>query len=35
MGGAGCFVTTHGVGELSALNGVAGSMTEQVKSIRK
>ncbi|KAK3069044.1 hypothetical protein LTR53_012923 [Teratosphaeriaceae sp. CCFEE 6253] len=32
-GGAGCFVTTHGVGELSALNGVAGSMTEQVKSI--
>ncbi|KAK4554952.1 hypothetical protein LTR86_008100 [Recurvomyces mirabilis] len=30
---AGCFVTTHGVGELSALNGVAGSMTEQVKVI--
>ncbi|KAH7082083.1 pyruvate decarboxylase-like protein [Paraphoma chrysanthemicola] len=29
----GCFVTTHGVGELSALNGVAGSMSEQVKVI--
>ncbi|WPH01341.1 pyruvate decarboxylase [Acrodontium crateriforme] len=31
--GAGCTVTTHGVGELSALNGVAGAMTEQVKVI--
>nr|POE56216.1 pyruvate decarboxylase [Quercus suber] len=31
--GAGCLVTTHGVGELSALNGVAGSMTEQIKVI--
>ncbi|TKA30956.1 hypothetical protein B0A50_01924 [Salinomyces thailandicus] len=30
---AGCVVTTHGVGELSALNGIAGSMTEQVKVI--
>ena len=30
---AGCLVTTHGVGELSALNGVAGAMTEQVKVI--
>ncbi|KAH7392009.1 pyruvate decarboxylase-like protein [Phaeosphaeria sp. MPI-PUGE-AT-0046c] len=29
----GCFVTTHGVGELSALNGVAGAMSEQVKMI--
>ncbi|KAF2024272.1 pyruvate decarboxylase-like protein [Setomelanomma holmii] len=29
----GCFVTTHGVGELSALNGIAGSMSEQVKII--
>ncbi|GAB7346419.1 hypothetical protein MBLNU457_5116t1 [Dothideomycetes sp. NU457] len=29
----GCIVTTHGVGELSALNGIAGSMTEQVKII--
>lgn len=29
----GCFVTTHGVGELSALNGVAGSMSEHVKII--
>jgi len=26
-------VTTHGVGELSALNGIAGAMTEQVKVI--
>ncbi|KAL5417801.1 Pyruvate decarboxylase isozyme 2 [Paraphaeosphaeria minitans] len=26
----GCLVTTHGVGELSALNGVAGSMAEHV-----
>ena len=24
MHGAGCLVTTHGVGELSALNGIAG-----------
>ena len=31
--GAGCLVTTHGVGELSALNGVAGAMTEQVKVV--
>jgi pyruvate decarboxylase len=31
--GAGCLVTTHGVGELSALNAIAGSMTEQVKVI--
>ncbi|RMY84858.1 hypothetical protein D0862_11317 [Hortaea werneckii] len=31
--GAGCVVTTHGVGELSALNAIAGSMTEQVKVI--
>ncbi|USP78278.1 Pyruvate decarboxylase [Curvularia clavata] len=29
----GCFVTTHGVGELSALNGIAGSMSENVKVI--
>ncbi|KAH7351452.1 pyruvate decarboxylase-like protein [Pyrenochaeta sp. MPI-SDFR-AT-0127] len=29
----GCVVTTHGVGELSALNGIAGSMSEQVKVI--
>jgi pyruvate decarboxylase len=29
----GCLVTTHGVGELSALNGIAGSMSEQVKII--
>ncbi|KAF2125761.1 pyruvate decarboxylase-like protein [Dothidotthia symphoricarpi CBS 119687] len=29
----GCFITTHGVGELSALNGVAGSMSEHVKII--
>ncbi len=29
----GCFVTTHGVGELSALNGVAGAMSENVKMI--
>ncbi|KAL9048759.1 MAG: hypothetical protein Q9162_007562 [Coniocarpon cinnabarinum] len=27
---AGCLVTTHGVGELSALNGVAGSASEHV-----
>lgn len=31
--GAGCVVTTHGVGELSALNAIAGAMTEQVKVI--
>ena len=31
--GAGCVVTTHGVGEMSALNAIAGSMTEQVKVI--
>ena len=31
--GAACVVTTHGVGELSALNAIAGSMTEQVKII--
>ena len=29
----GCLVTTHGVGELSAINGVAGSQSEQVKVI--
>ncbi|RMZ69949.1 pyruvate decarboxylase [Pyrenophora seminiperda CCB06] len=29
----GCLVTTHGVGELSALNGIAGSMSEHVKLI--
>ncbi|OAL53040.1 pyruvate decarboxylase [Pyrenochaeta sp. DS3sAY3a] len=29
----GCLVTTHGVGELSALNGIAGAMSEQVKVI--
>lgn len=29
----GCVVTTHGVGELSALNGIAGSMSEHVKVI--
>ncbi|KAF9690874.1 hypothetical protein EKO04_011179 [Ascochyta lentis] len=29
----GCFVTTHGVGELSALNGVAGAMSEHVKMV--
>jgi pyruvate decarboxylase len=29
----GCVVTTHGVGELSALNGIAGAMSEQVKVI--
>lgn len=33
INGAGCIVTTHGVGELSALNGIAGAMTEQVKVI--
>ncbi|KAF2009178.1 pyruvate decarboxylase [Aaosphaeria arxii CBS 175.79] len=29
----GVFVTTHGVGELSALNGVAGAYSERVKMI--
>ncbi|CAI6333074.1 unnamed protein product [Periconia digitata] len=29
----GCLVTTHGVGELSALNGISGAMSEQVKVI--
>ncbi|KAF2817531.1 pyruvate decarboxylase-like protein [Mytilinidion resinicola] len=29
----GAFVTTHGVGELSALNGVAGALSERVKLI--
>lgn len=29
----GCVVTTHGVGELSALNGIAGAMSEHVKVI--
>ncbi|KAI4937401.1 uncharacterized protein J4E92_002132 [Alternaria infectoria] len=29
----GCLVTTHGVGELSALNGIAGSMSEHVKVV--
>ncbi|EMD00375.1 hypothetical protein BAUCODRAFT_118154 [Baudoinia panamericana UAMH 10762] len=33
VAGAGCLVTTHGVGELSAINGIAGAMTEQVKVI--
>ncbi|KAJ9620540.1 hypothetical protein H2203_007746 [Taxawa tesnikishii (nom. ined.)] len=32
-GAPGCLVTTHGVGELSAMNGIAGAMTEQVKVI--
>ena len=32
-GAPGCFVTTHGVGELSALNAVAGAMSEHVKMI--
>ena len=31
--GAGCVVTTHGVGEMSCINAIAGSMTEQVKVI--
>jgi TPP-dependent 2-oxoacid decarboxylase len=31
--GAGCVVTTHGVGELSALNAIAGAMAEHVKVI--
>jgi pyruvate decarboxylase len=26
----GCFVTTHGVGEMSAINGVLGSLSERV-----
>ncbi|KAL1600581.1 hypothetical protein SLS60_006967 [Paraconiothyrium brasiliense] len=29
----GCLVTTHGVGELSALNGIAGSMSEHIPII--
>lgn len=29
--GASCLVTTHGVGELSALNAIAGAMTEEIK----
>jgi pyruvate decarboxylase len=29
----GCLVTTHGVGELSALNGIAGAMSEHVKVV--
>ncbi|KAJ4304571.1 hypothetical protein N0V90_000097 [Kalmusia sp. IMI 367209] len=29
----GCVVTTHGVGELSAINGIAGSMSEHVSII--
>ncbi|KAH8707570.1 pyruvate decarboxylase-like protein [Phaeosphaeriaceae sp. PMI808] len=29
----GCVLTTHGVGELSALNGIAGALSEQVKLI--
>ncbi|PVH93205.1 pyruvate decarboxylase [Periconia macrospinosa] len=29
----GCLVTTHGVGELSALNGIAGAMSEHIKVI--
>ncbi len=32
-GAPGCLVTTHGVGELSALNGVAGAMSESVKMV--
>lgn len=28
--GAGCLITTYGVGELSAINGVAGSYAERV-----
>lgn len=32
-GTPGCLVTTHGVGELSALNGIAGSMSEHVPVI--
>ncbi|KAF2449792.1 pyruvate decarboxylase [Karstenula rhodostoma CBS 690.94] len=32
-GTPGCLVTTHGVGELSALNGVAGSMSEHIPII--
>lgn len=30
----GVYVTTHGVGEMSALNGVCGSLTEQVRTIQ-
>lgn len=29
----GVFVTTHGVGEMSAINGVLGSLSERVKII--
>ena len=29
----GVFVTTHGVGELSALNGVMGSLSERIRVI--
>ncbi|KAJ4360824.1 uncharacterized protein N0V89_001391 [Didymosphaeria variabile] len=29
----GCLVTTHGVGELSALNGISGSMSENIPII--
>ncbi|KAF2758032.1 pyruvate decarboxylase [Pseudovirgaria hyperparasitica] len=32
-GTPGVFVTTHGVGEMSAINGVAGSYSEQIKTI--
>lgn len=32
-GSPGCLVTTHGVGELSALNGIAGAMSEHVKMV--
>lgn len=32
-GTPGCLVTTHGVGELSAINGIAGSMSEHVPII--
>jgi pyruvate decarboxylase len=31
--GAGCVVTTHGVGELSAINAIAGAMTEHIKVV--
>ncbi|KAF2858283.1 pyruvate decarboxylase isoenzyme [Piedraia hortae CBS 480.64] len=31
--GAGCIITTYGVGELSALNGISGSMAEHVKVV--
>jgi pyruvate decarboxylase len=32
-GAPGVFVTTHGVGELSALNGVVGSLSERIPVI--